>query len=411
MMLFFLSALLLFLTPTAFAATACTALTGASSLDGTECMAIDQGGNARQTGSDDILNFVSSSGDLQELKFQSAYNKTVACGATSEGSIWYDSAANAFKYCDGASATAFGGMANIVEDATPQLGGALDLNGNAGTDKQVLFNTSGIMGGDTGLTFNSSTNVLTVSGGVSGNSSTATALAANGANCSAGSAPLGVDASGAAESCTDYEEDLSNSAGLAAALSDETGSGSAVFGSSPSLTTPSIAGSTHTGSNTFAAGTGSGTYNPEGLLSYNSTAVGNVGTGEDNLMTYSVPANSLSTTGKGLHITAWGRAANNANAKTVKCYFGSAVAIPNGAMATSLAQVWFAEIYVFRTGSSAQDVIGVMERNTSLGGDAVTRTITTGSETDSGAITVKCTGEGTSDNDLVQEGMLVEFYN
>lgn len=36
----------------------------------------------------------------------------------------------------------------------------------------------------------------------SGNAGTATALAANGANCSAGSYPLGVDASGAAESCT-----------------------------------------------------------------------------------------------------------------------------------------------------------------------------------------------------------------
>lgn len=35
------------------------------------------------------------------------------------------------------------------------------------------------------------------------NAATATALAANGANCSAGSFPLGVDASGAAESCTD----------------------------------------------------------------------------------------------------------------------------------------------------------------------------------------------------------------
>ncbi len=37
---------------------------------------------------------------------------------------------------------------------------------------------------------------------VSGNAGTATALAANGANCSAGNYPLGVDASGAVESCT-----------------------------------------------------------------------------------------------------------------------------------------------------------------------------------------------------------------
>lgn len=68
----------------------------------------------------------------------------------------------------------------------------------------------------------------------------ATALTANGANCSAGSAPLGVDASGASETCTDYEEDLSNSAGLAAALSDETGSGLAVFQTSPTLVTPAL---------------------------------------------------------------------------------------------------------------------------------------------------------------------------
>ena len=64
---------------------------------------------------------------------------------------------------------------------------------------------------------------------------TADALSANGANCSAGNAPLGVDASGAVESCTDFEEDLSNSAGLASALSDETGTGLAVFNTLPTF--------------------------------------------------------------------------------------------------------------------------------------------------------------------------------
>lgn len=68
----------------------------------------------------------------------------------------------------------------------------------------------------------------------------ANALSANGSNCSAGSAPLGVDASGAAESCTDFEEDLSNSAGLAGALSDETGTGASVFATSPTLVTPAL---------------------------------------------------------------------------------------------------------------------------------------------------------------------------
>jgi len=92
-----------------------------------------------------------------------------------------------------------------------------------------------------------------VTGALTGNADTATALAANGANCAAGNAPLGVDASGAVESCTDFEEDLSNSAGLAGALSDETGSGAAVFATSPSFTTPNL-GTPSAGTLTNATG-------------------------------------------------------------------------------------------------------------------------------------------------------------
>ena len=84
----------------------------------------------------------------------------------------------------------------------------------------------------------------------------AEALALNGANCAAGSAPLGVDVYGAVESCTDFEEDLSNSAGLAAALSDESGTGVVAFTNSPVFTTPNIG--TATGNITGnAAGTAS----------------------------------------------------------------------------------------------------------------------------------------------------------
>ena len=54
------------------------------------------------------------------------------------------------------------------------------------------------------LTYTLGTNAVTLdtTGTWSGNAGTATALAANGANCSAGSYPLGVDANGAVESCT-----------------------------------------------------------------------------------------------------------------------------------------------------------------------------------------------------------------
>lgn len=46
-------------------------------------------------------------------------------------------------------------------------------------------------------------NIGSATGSITGNSGTATALQANGSNCSSGNAPLGVDASGASESCFD----------------------------------------------------------------------------------------------------------------------------------------------------------------------------------------------------------------
>jgi hypothetical protein len=76
-----------------------------------------------------------------------------------------------------------------------------------------------------------------------GNASTATtattagALASNGANCSSGQAPLGVNASGAVEGCFTVMTGaaIDTSAEVAAILTDETGSGSLVFNTNPTF--------------------------------------------------------------------------------------------------------------------------------------------------------------------------------
>jgi hypothetical protein len=64
--------------------------------------------------------------------------------------------------------------------------------------------------------FSAGTITASLTGNVSGNAGTATALAANGANCAAGNAPLGVDASGAVEDCFDVatQGELDTHAGL-----------------------------------------------------------------------------------------------------------------------------------------------------------------------------------------------------
>lgn len=66
------------------------------------------------------------------------------------------------------------------------------------------------------LGVDASGNAESCSTSISGNAATATALAANGANCSAGNYPLGVDASGAVETCT-ADDDVPESGDLAAA--------------------------------------------------------------------------------------------------------------------------------------------------------------------------------------------------
>ena len=89
---------------------------------------------------------------------------------------------------------------------------------------------------------NTITGVLPAAKGGTGNATglaaTATALAANGANCSAGNYPLGVDASGAAESCTSAvaTSSTSISATLVGQTFTATGTAPCVAGSTLTLT-------------------------------------------------------------------------------------------------------------------------------------------------------------------------------
>jgi len=113
---------------------------------------------------------------------------------------------------------------------------------SGGLDNLVMFKKNGIGMRLWQQTYGSATPYATYKdvAFTDGNVATATALAANGANCDPGWAPLGVDASGAVESCTNYEAEINNSVGLRTALSDETGTGVAVFGTSPTISGPTI---------------------------------------------------------------------------------------------------------------------------------------------------------------------------
>lgn len=129
-----------------------------------------------------------------------------------------------------ASSTASSGLAW----STPASGGNVSNSGTPADNQLAIWTDATTIEGSSAITYDGTTFTVTGTSSLATttisslevtaafNADTATSLATNGANCSAGNAPLGVDASGAVESCTDFEEDLSNEAGLYAALSDVT---------------------------------------------------------------------------------------------------------------------------------------------------------------------------------------------
>jgi len=142
-----------------------------------------------------------------------------------------------------------------------------------------------------------------------------------------------------------------------------------------------------------------------GALNVTSTNVGNVGAATDTLQTYDLPASVLSVNGRTLRITAWGTTANNANAKTLTMAFGGQT-IMTQALTTSIAGTWRITATVVRTGDSTQDIFAELLQLTTI---VHKQTVTAGTQTDTAAITIKCTGAATTDDDIIQDGLIVEL--
>ncbi len=155
----------------------------------------------------------------------------------------------------------------------------------------------------------------------------------------------------------------------------------------------------------FKMGDGTGQAQASGVANVNTTSIGNVGSGEDDLMTYSLPADSLNTDGKSIKITAWGTITTS-NSKIIRLKFGS-ITIQQIGPTTSGGLDWKIEGLVIRTGAATQKALGTQFLDT-LAQDS---TISSPTETLSSIVVIKVTGEGVANDDIKQEGMLVEYLN
>lgn len=143
-----------------------------------------------------------------------------------------------------------------------------------------------------------------------------------------------------------------------------------------------------------------------GILNTSTTAVGNVGTGEDDLITYSLERNTLQNDGELLKIDAFGTFASNGNNKTVKLYFGSTVIFDSGANAINGGS-WNIKATIIRASSTTQEAI---VEATDTSNTLNTTTYTAVTENLSNALTIKCTGEGTANDDIVQKALVTNLF-
>jgi hypothetical protein len=141
--------------------------------------------------------------------------------------------------------------------------------------------------------------------------------------------------------------------------------------------------------------------------------VGNIGNGEDDLMTYSLPAGKLATDGSYLEMTGFGTFASNGETKRLQVYFGAMVLYDSDIQAQVGGNREF-KATIIRTGATTQRAICTFNTDANLFTSGDTK-YTTPAETLSGAVTIKataaCVGAGTAtNNDIVQKGLTIKYY-
>ena len=150
------------------------------------------------------------------------------------------------------------------------------------------------------------------------------------------------------------------------------------------------------------------THSVIGAADVDATQVGNVGAGEDDLITFTLPAASLHTNGMGVRVTAWGITANNANAKTLRVYFGASLATIG--LDPSINGQWKVTLIIVRTGAATQEAwIDVISATSTANTPEHFTFVLAPTQTLSGAIVIKMTGQATASDDIIQRAMITEL--
>lgn len=155
------------------------------------------------------------------------------------------------------------------------------------------------------------------------------------------------------------------------------------------------------------AGTGTETFVPSGMISVDTTQGNCSSTTETDLISYTLPANTLSANGKGLRIRAWGVTNASSVGKTIRVYWGTDVLVSNDVTTSPNNGDWYFESEVWRTGASAQKsisrgIVGTATQTTAYASHTADPTTTN---------TIKVTGQNGSGSstEISAHCLTVEF--
>jgi hypothetical protein len=145
-----------------------------------------------------------------------------------------------------------------------------------------------------------------------------------------------------------------------------------------------------------------------GISNINTNSSSNVGISETDMLQYNLPYNSLYAINSFLEIDTYGTFANNANNKTLKLYFGSDLIFNTGSIAFN-GSYWHIKAKIIKNSSSMQQcIVDIITSDTLLRSSTVISSST--ADLTSNNI-IKCTGQGSSSNDVIQNGLIIKLYN
>jgi hypothetical protein len=143
-----------------------------------------------------------------------------------------------------------------------------------------------------------------------------------------------------------------------------------------------------------------------GTLVMDTTQTGNVGSGEDTLQTYTLPAGMLKDDGDAIRITVGGKSALNGNSKTLNIRFGGiAGTIVLQLNVTTSGTHWTGTALIVRTAAATQKAIAPAL----TGGGTVNVVYATPAQDLTSAVTILVTGSATADDDILKQIFTVEL--